>query len=95
MYDLNGGITSPNLTKQIHWKLGNLKKTFKYIQEKNEKDETVYAVVQCTMEDMHLKHLLEEMIVTVSLSENVDNGIYIVNVKDIHYPLFCIPKHGS
>ena len=55
----------------------------------------MYAVVHFTMKYINLKQLLEEMIFKVSLSTDVGKDLYIVDVKDIHYPLLCIPHYGS
>ena len=47
------------------------------------------------MKDMCLNQLLKDMIVKVSVNDDLDKDFCIVVVKDMHYLLFCIPNYEA
>ena len=94
-YDKNGGIPTKNLMNG--YLENNLERTTRVEQIKWEKirDDTVYAVVQCSKSDITMAELTDDFVRKITLSSNIDRDLYIIDVKEIVCHLFCIPDFGG
>ena len=78
--------------------LGNdseIAKRVQQIKQNKIRDETLYAVVQSSKEDITMAELTDDFVHKITLSSNIDTDLYIVDVKEIVCPLFCIPDFGG
>ena len=71
------------------------KNAITYIVNQHIKNETVYAVVECTKEDISFKKLFNSYIMQVQICGIISSNIQVIHISSIHCPLMCIPNFGD
>ena len=90
-----GGFPTPSLIyEEMQKQKINKKSAITYIVNQHIKDERVYAVVECTKEDICLEELFNSYIMQVQIGGNIASNIRVVPISSIHCPLMCIPNFG-
>ena len=94
-YDSSGGIPTKGLMEGSEGSITRRLTSMKNIVEQNIVDRTVYAVVQCTKEEMSMNDLINSFVKKVEFGDDVEEFVYIVKATSIHCPLFCVPDLGG